>query len=204
MQRRGFITILGGAAAWPLVARAKQTTMPVIGFLSSLPSGERPEHAAFRRGLAEEGYVEGKNLAIEKRFTNFRPELMNEAAGDLVRLEVNVIVAESPEAVAAARNATNSISTVVVDLESDPVAMVFPASTRRNSQRLRRRYGRSGSKLKLLKCRSRKIGDAPWRPPKQGRFKPVFCCRRLLSSSLQSKSASLRWPIDSLSFPDRK
>jgi putative ABC transport system substrate-binding protein len=125
MQRRGFITILGGAAAWPLVARAEQTTMPVIGFLSSLPSGERPEHAAFRRGLAEAGYVEGKNLAIKKRFTNFRPELMNEAAGDLVRLEVNVIVAGSPEAVAAARNATNSIPTVVVDLESDPVAMRY-------------------------------------------------------------------------------
>ena len=103
MQRRGFITILGGAAAWPLTARA-QGAMPVIGFLSTLPSGAN--EAAFRRGLAEEGYVEGKNLAIEKRFTNFRPELMKEAAGDLVRLEVNVIFASHPEAVAAARNAT--------------------------------------------------------------------------------------------------
>ena len=80
MQRRGFITILGGAAAWPLMARA-QGAMPVIGFLSTLPS-ESPTQAAFRRGLAEEGYVEGKNLAIEKRFTNFSPELMKEAAAD--------------------------------------------------------------------------------------------------------------------------
>ena len=234
MQRRGFITILGGAAAWPLMARA-QGAMPVIGFLSTLPSGAN--EAAFRRGLAEEGYVEGKNLAIEKRFTNFRPELMKEAAGDLVRLEVNVIFASHPEAVAAARNATSSIPTVAVDMESDPVAMryikslahpggnltgVFPQLSGkqvgllkemvpglshiaifgiRNSQRLRRRYGRSGSKLKLLKCRSRTTGDAPWRLPKQGRSKPEFCCRRLLSSSLQSKSASLRWLIDSLSFP---
>ena len=103
MQRRGFITILGGAAAWPLVARAEQTTMPVIGYLSTFSSGENPNQTAFRRGLAEEGNVEGKNLAIEKRFTNFRPELMKEAAGDLVRLEVNVIFASHQEAVAAAR-----------------------------------------------------------------------------------------------------
>ena len=90
-----------------------------------MPSGENPTQAAFRRGLAEEGYVEGKNLAIEKRFTNFRPELMKEAAGDLVRLEVNVIFASHPEAVAAARNATSSIPTVAVDMESDPVAMRY-------------------------------------------------------------------------------
>ena len=122
MQRRGFITILSGAAAWPLMARA-QGAMPVIGFLSTLPSGAN--EAAFRRGLAEEGYVEGKNLAIEKRFTNFRPELMKEVAGDLVRLEVNVIFATHPEAVAAARNATSSIPTVAVDMESDPVAMRY-------------------------------------------------------------------------------
>ena len=82
MRRREFITVIGGgAAAWPLTARA-QGAMPVIGFLSTLPSGENPTQAAFRRGLAEEGYVEGKNLAIEKRFTNFRPELMKEAAVD--------------------------------------------------------------------------------------------------------------------------
>jgi hypothetical protein len=97
MRRREFITLVGSAATWPLAARAEQ--MPVIGFLSPLPSGERSTFAAFRLGLAEEGYVEGKNLAIEKRFTNFRPELMNEAAGDLVRLEVSVIFAGYPEAV---------------------------------------------------------------------------------------------------------
>src|SRR6266536_849986 len=132
MKRRDFLGVLGGAtAAWPLVARAEQTTMPVIGFLSPLPNSERATFAAFRRGLAEEGYVEGKNLAIEKRFTNFRPELMDNAAGELARLEVNVVFAGYPEAVASARKATSSIPTVVVDLESDPVAMGYIKSLAR-------------------------------------------------------------------------
>jgi putative ABC transport system substrate-binding protein len=129
MRRREFITLVGSAATWPLAARAEQ--MPVIGFLSPLPSGEPPPFAGFRRGLAEEGYVEGKNLAIEKRFTNFRPELMNEAAGDLVRLAVSVIFAAYPESLVGARNATSSIPTVTVDLESDPLAMGYIKSLAR-------------------------------------------------------------------------
>jgi putative ABC transport system substrate-binding protein len=125
MRRREFIAGLGSAASWPLVARAEKTTMPVIGYLSIFPSESPTQAAAFRRGLAGEGYVEGKNLAIEKRFTNFSPELMKEAAGDLVRLDVNVIFAPHPEAIAAARNATSSIPIVAVDMESDPVAMGY-------------------------------------------------------------------------------
>jgi len=123
MRRRDILSLIAIATTWPLTARAEQT--PVVGLLSPMPSGERPAYAAFRRGLAEEGYVEGKNLAIENRFTNFRPELMNEAAGDLVRHEVTVIFAGYPESIAAARTATNRIPTVAVDLESDPVAMGY-------------------------------------------------------------------------------
>jgi putative tryptophan/tyrosine transport system substrate-binding protein len=130
MRRREFVAGIGAAAAWPLAVRAQQP-MPVIGFLSPLPSGEPPTFAAFRRGLAEEGYVEGENLAIEKRFTNFRPELMNEAAGDLVRREVSVIFAAYPESLEGARNATSSIPTVTVDLESDPVATGYIKSLAR-------------------------------------------------------------------------
>jgi putative ABC transport system substrate-binding protein len=130
MRRREFISLIASATAWPLGARAEQ--MPVIGFLSPVPGGATPPLvAAFRLSLAEEGYVEGKNLAIENRFTNFRPELMPEAASDLVRLKVNVIFAATPEAVAAARNATSNIPIVGVDLESDPLAMGYIKSLAR-------------------------------------------------------------------------
>jgi putative tryptophan/tyrosine transport system substrate-binding protein len=74
MRRRDFLSVIAGATAWPLVAGAEQPAMPVIGFLNPAPGPEAIPHlvVAFRRGLAEAGYVEGKNLAIEYRLTNFQ------------------------------------------------------------------------------------------------------------------------------------
>jgi ABC-type uncharacterized transport system substrate-binding protein len=133
MRRREFISVIAGAAVLPLGARAEQAAMPVIGFLAPAPASGPTLHldAAFRQGLAEAGYVEGKNLAIEYRFANFRPELIPEFAGDLVRLNVNVIFASTPEAVAAVKDATTSISVVALDLESDPVAKGYVKSLAR-------------------------------------------------------------------------
>jgi putative tryptophan/tyrosine transport system substrate-binding protein len=133
MRRREFISVIGAMAAWPLGARAQQPARPVIGFLSPAPGAEAVPHllTAFRRGLAEVGYVEGKNLAIEYRFTNFSPELMREAAADLVRLNVNVIFAPTPQSVATARNATTSIPVVALDLETDPLAKGYVKSLAR-------------------------------------------------------------------------
>jgi putative tryptophan/tyrosine transport system substrate-binding protein len=133
MRRREFISLIAGATAWPLTARAQQPAMPVIAFLTPVPAAEAMSDliASFQRGLAEAGFQEGKNLAIEYRFTNFKPELMQQAASDVVRRKVNVIFAATPDASAAARNATNSIPIVGQDLESDPVASGYVKSLAR-------------------------------------------------------------------------
>jgi putative ABC transport system substrate-binding protein len=98
-----------------------------------VPAAEYPAQllTTFRRGLAEAGYVEGKNLAIEYRFTGFSPVLLSQAAADLVRHNVNVIFAASPEAIAAARDATSSVAVVGIDLESDPLATGYVKSLAR-------------------------------------------------------------------------
>jgi putative ABC transport system substrate-binding protein len=128
MRRREFITLIAGATVWPLTARAEQ--MPVIAFLSPVPTAEAIEHliAAFRRGLAEAGFHEGENVAIEYRFTNFKPELMQQAASDVVQRKVNVIYVHTPEGGAAARSATTTIPIIGGDLESDPIAMGYVKS----------------------------------------------------------------------------
>ena len=130
MKRREFITLVGGAvAAWPLAARAQQSAMPVIGVLSITTAESISDLlVAFRQAVAEAGYLGGKNLAIEYRFANFRPELLPELAGDLVRLNVKVIFAIGPPSLAAAGKATASVPIVAIDLESDPVALGYVKS----------------------------------------------------------------------------
>ena len=102
---------MAGATAWPLTARAQQSAMPVIGYLSEVPNVARL-NAAFLRGMAELGYVEGKNFATEYRFN---PESLPQAATDLVRRNVNAIFAAAPAAVVAVSKATTSIPVVGID-----------------------------------------------------------------------------------------
>ena len=95
MRRRDFLSVIAGATAWPFAARAEQSATPVIGVLLDITAEAASSDllAAFRQGVAEAGYLDGKNLAIEYRFANFRPELLPELAGDLIQLNVKVIFA---------------------------------------------------------------------------------------------------------------
>src|SRR5262245_53554444 len=92
MQRRDFITLLGGAAAWPLAARAQQPTLPVVGLISgSFPETSGYTVTAFRQGLNENGYAEGQNVTVEYRWARGRFDLMPELVADLLRRRVTVI-----------------------------------------------------------------------------------------------------------------
>src|SRR4029077_8236336 len=129
MKRRQFLSVLGGAAAaWPLVARAQQASIPVIGFLrNTTAESSQSLLSAFHRGLAEIGYVEGQNVRIEYRWADNHDDRLPGLAAHLVNGGVSVMVAAGGSVVAQAAKAATQTIPIVFELGGDPIKMGLAA-----------------------------------------------------------------------------
>src|SRR5271168_4735492 len=196
MRRREFITGLGSAAAWPVVARAQQRAVPVIGFLS--PQSAEVDYkiitVPFLQGLKETGYVEGQNVAVEYRYAENQYDRLPALAADLVRRRVAVIVPSDTPAALTAKASTTTIP-IVFTTGGDPVALGLVASLNRPGANL---TGIANLDAELGPKRLQLVHDLI---PDAARFgvlaDPAFPATPSIVENLQA--AGSRWACNSLS-----
>jgi putative ABC transport system substrate-binding protein len=205
MRRRQFITLLGGTVAWPLGVRAQQPNMPVIGFLSSLSQAQNELMTAWRRGLSETGYDDGKNVKIEYRFAEGKYDRLAGFAAEFVRRPVDLIVALAPPAALAAKVATTTIPIVFI-VGLDPVAAGLVASLNQpggNATGLTLITGPLGQKrleiLRELGCKSNVVPVLvnPTSPDSVPEIRDVQAAARTMGLELRLVNASTPDEIDS-------
>jgi putative ABC transport system substrate-binding protein len=206
MKRREFILALGGAAVWPLAARAQQPAMPVVGFLSPNSLDTSGDYlAAFRQGLRETGYVEGRNVAIVYRWAEGRNDRLPALAVDLASRQVAVIAAVTGDSVARAAKAATSTIPVVFVSASDPVTGGLVASLSRPGGNL---TGASQFGAELMPKRLELLSEAvpnaavidvlvnPEGAITAGSIKDVEAAARLLGRQIRIHTASNDHEID--------
>jgi putative ABC transport system substrate-binding protein len=197
MRRREFITLLGGAtAAWPLAARAQRPAMPTIGFITlGSQEGAANGITAFRKGLSDSGFVEGRNVVIEYRFARNESARLKEWAADFARRQVAVIVASGYAAAFAAKAATTTIP-VVFGVGGDPVQSGLVASLNRPGANI------TGITNVSAEVSTKRLGLAHELLPAARRFavliNPTSPNAELLIMDAQIAAAALGLPIDIL------
>jgi ABC-type uncharacterized transport system substrate-binding protein len=205
MRRREFMTLLGGAAAWPLAARAQQPRMPVVGYLYTGTPDANPHFvAAFRQGLKEMGYVEGTNVAIEYRWAAGRYDRLPELATDLVQRQVAVIAVPGNLASALAAKAATATIPIVFAIGGDSVKAGLVASVNRpggNLTGVNFYHSELGAKrLELLREISRPtlVGVLfnPSNPEAEDELKDVEAAARALRQQIVVLKASSSSDID--------